>query len=75
MSALRKRTLIESVGMSSLCHKPDISARRADGLSFEFELFDLPYSAPDPRLGHWRLDGVLRGGAYGWVIPTFCADS
>ena len=54
MSALRKRTLIESVGMSSLCHKPDISARLADGLTFEFELFDLPYSAPDPRLGHWR---------------------
>jgi hypothetical protein len=32
----------------------DVSARLADGLTFEFELFDLPYSAPDPRLGHWR---------------------
>jgi hypothetical protein len=32
----------------------DISARLADGLIFEFELFDLPYSAPDPRLGHSR---------------------
>jgi hypothetical protein len=31
----------------------DVSARLADGLTFEFELFDLPYSAPDPRLGHW----------------------
>jgi hypothetical protein len=36
----------------------DISARPADGLAFEFELFDLPYSALDPRLGHPRLDGV-----------------
>jgi hypothetical protein len=32
----------------------DISARPADGLTFEFELFDLPYSAPDPRLDHSR---------------------
>jgi hypothetical protein len=32
--------------------------RTADGLAFEFELFDLPYSALDPRLGHPRLDGV-----------------
>jgi hypothetical protein len=53
----------------------DISARLADGLIFEFELFELPYSAPDPRLGHSRCDGVLRGGADGGLIPTYCADS
>ena len=35
-------------------HKRTFSERLADGLTFEFELFDLPYSAPDPRLGHWR---------------------
>ena len=32
----------------------NISARLAVGSIFEFELFDLPYSAPDPRLGHSR---------------------
>jgi hypothetical protein len=40
--------------MSSLWPQADISARLADGLIFEFELFGLPYSAPDPRLGHSR---------------------
>jgi hypothetical protein len=40
--------------MSTLCHKRTFRHEWADRLTFEFELFDLPYSAPDPRLGHWR---------------------
>jgi hypothetical protein len=40
--------------MSTLCHKQTFRHEWADRLTFEFELFDLPYSAPDPRLGHSR---------------------
>jgi hypothetical protein len=39
--------------MSSLATSGHL-ARLADGLIFEFELFGLPYYAPDPRLGHSR---------------------
>jgi len=40
--------------LSRSCATSGRSARLTDRLTFEFELFDLPYSAPDPPLGHGR---------------------